>query len=492
MKKDNSGNIEEQGLVDNKELPEGWQELPLLELCELIRGVSYIKGEESHTSGKGFVPLLRANNIDRELKFDDIYYIPERYVKSKQFLRQGDALFAMSSGSKSVVGKAATVKQPFNGTFGAFCGVLRPSNHVDWKFFGYFFQTKYYRDRISEASAGVNINNLKREYFEAINFPFPPFAEQQRIVTSVEALLAHVTAAGDRLNRVQLFMKKFRQAVLAAACSGRLTGGWREKNSQIPSSTEALDAFFRSVRDDSSLKIIQKRTKDTETNPDFEWPFEIPESWCWAKLEKLAAIEKNSITDGPFGSNLKTEHYSQSGPRVIRLQNIGDGSFIDIKTHISQSHFDTLHKHEIFPGDIAIGLLGDPIPRSCIIPDGIGPAIVKADCTRFKPNPELALTKFLSYAINVPELRSQATESVHGVARPRLNLTQIKNFSVPLPPLAEQHEIVRRVGMLFERADAFDQEVAAASWRCERLTQTVLAKAFRGDLVPAGMVEGKA
>jgi type I restriction enzyme S subunit len=243
-----------------------------------------------------------------------------------------------------------------------------------------------------------------------------------------------------------------------------------------------MDTFFRSVRDDDSLKILQKRAKDTETTTDFEGSFEIPESWCWAKLEKLAALEKYSITDGPFGSNLKTEHYLPSGPRVIRLQNIGDGSFIDIKTHISQSHFDTLHKHEIFPGDIAIGLLGDPIPRSCIIPAGIGPAIVKADCTRFKPNQELALTEFLSYAINEPELRLQATESVHGVARPRLNLTQIKNFAIPLPPLAEQHEIVRRVNALFECTDAIEREVAAASRRCERLTQAVLGKAFRGEL----------
>jgi restriction endonuclease S subunit len=73
--------------IDNGELPEGWEEAPLLELCELIRGVSYTKGEESHTSGKGFVPLLRANNIDRKLKFDDIYYVPERFVKLKQYLQ---------------------------------------------------------------------------------------------------------------------------------------------------------------------------------------------------------------------------------------------------------------------------------------------------------------------------------------------------------------------------------------------------------------------
>lgn len=369
------------------------------------------------------------------------------------------------------------------------CRIRLENDQIDKKYLLYYLNSSHSISQINSQVFGSTRPRVNLKEVRDIVILVPPLTEQQRIVARVEALLTQVNAARDRLNRVPLIMKKFRQAVLAAACEGRLTEGWREENSQILSSTEALNTFFRSVRDDSSLKIIQRRTKDAQPIPDFEWSFEIPESWCWATLEKLASLEKYSITDGPFGSNLKTEHYSQSGPRVIRLQNIGDGSFIDVKTHISESHFDTLHKHKIFPGDIAIGLLGDPIPRSCIIPDGIGPAIVKADCIRFKPNPELVLTEFLSYAINEPELRSQATESVHGVARPRLNLTQIKNFSVPLPPLAEQHEIVRHVGMLFERADAIDREVEAAGRRCERLTQAVLGRAFRGELV--GRENGK-
>ena len=89
----------------------------------------------------------------------------------------------------------------------------------------------------------------------------PPLAEQQHIVARLEALLSHVNAARDRLSRLPLSMKKFRQAVLAASCSGRLTEGWREENSQIASSTEALDTFFRSIRDDSSLKITRKENK---------------------------------------------------------------------------------------------------------------------------------------------------------------------------------------------------------------------------------------
>ena len=73
----------------------------------------------------------------------------------------------------------------------------------------------------------------------------------------------------------------------------------------------------------------------------------LPSSWCWATVGDVAAPEPNSITDGPFGSNLKTSHYTDSGPRVIRLQNIGDGVFVDEKAHISQDHFNSLLKHHV-------------------------------------------------------------------------------------------------------------------------------------------------
>jgi type I restriction enzyme, S subunit len=68
----------------------------------------------------------------------------------------------------------------------------------------------------------------------------------------------------------------------------------------------------------------------------------LPHGWAWAALSQLASSERNSITDGPFGSNLKTAHYTKSGPRVIRLQNIGDGKFIDEHAHISEEHFHFL------------------------------------------------------------------------------------------------------------------------------------------------------
>jgi len=91
-------------------------------------------------------------------------------------------------------------------------------------------------------------------------------------------------------------------------------------------------------------------------------------------LGELAANERNAITDGPFGSKLKTDHYTEAGPRVIRLKNIGDAEFVDAKAHISETHFATLQKHRLFAGDILIAGLGENPPRSCLVPESLGPA----------------------------------------------------------------------------------------------------------------------
>lgn len=168
----------------------------------------------------------------------------------------------------------------------------------------------------------------------------------------------------------------------------------------------------------------------------------LPHGWTYAALVDLAAPEPNAITDGPFGSHLKTSHYTSSGPRVIRLQNIGNGVFIDEKAFISEAHFKGLSKHHICAGDIAIAALGETLPRSCVIPPWVGPALVKADCSRFKPDPSLTIPEYLNYALNSPDVRNRTSRIIHGVGRPRLNLSDIRGIEVPLAPLGEQRRIV--------------------------------------------------
>lgn len=199
--------------------------------------------------------------------------------------------------------------------------------------------------------------------------------------------------------------------------------------------------------------------------------------WPLRTIGELAAKEPNSITDGPFGSKLKTVHYTASGPRVVRLANIGDGVFIDAKAHISDEHFATLQKHRVFPGDLVFAALGENPPRSCLVPDDLGPAIVKADCIRFKPGPLLS-PKFANYALNSNFTRQKLKGTIHGVGRPRLNLTEIKGIAIPVPPLGEQRRIVAEIEKQFTWLEAAVTTLTRVRANATRYRRALLAAAY--------------
>ena len=125
-----------------------------------IRGVSY-KPEDLHPYlDENSITLLRANNIQEgKLVLDDVVFVDKARVREEQVLRKGDILVCTSSGSKDLVGKAALVTADAQITFGAFCKVVRPISG-DPYYFGLFFDSPIYRKKISDASAGANINNI--------------------------------------------------------------------------------------------------------------------------------------------------------------------------------------------------------------------------------------------------------------------------------------------------------------------------------------------
>src|SRR5690348_5609672 len=102
-------------------LPQGWVRATLGDLVEIIRGVSYEKADAREAPGPGLVPILRATNIGESLIFDDLLFVPKARVSQEQRLRSGDIVVAASSGSRSVVGKAAPLVSSWDGAFGVFC-----------------------------------------------------------------------------------------------------------------------------------------------------------------------------------------------------------------------------------------------------------------------------------------------------------------------------------------------------------------------------------
>lgn len=152
-----------------------------------------------------------------------------------------------------------------------------------------------------------------------------------------------------------------------------------------------------------------------------------------------------SIVDGPFGSSLTSAHYSDEGARVIRLGNIGVNRFRDEdQAFIPLDYATRLSHHEAQPGDVVIAGLGDdkwPLGRATVLPD-IGPAIVKADCYRARPN-SLVNAGYLAWALSAPASRRQISLLARGATRARLNTSVVRQITIPVPSVEEQVRIVQ-------------------------------------------------
>ena len=208
-------------------LPEGWASASVSTVTTLIRGVTYKREQAINYLKDDYLPLIRANNIQNG-KFDttDLVFVPENLVKESQKISSEDIVSAMSSGSKSVVGKSAHQLIPFECSFGAFCGALRPDKRIFPKFIAHFTISSFYRNKISSLSAGANINNIKPSSFDLINIPIPSFFDQKNVAEKNATLLVQVDRIKARLEKISQILKSFRHAVLGGAGSGKLTEHW--------------------------------------------------------------------------------------------------------------------------------------------------------------------------------------------------------------------------------------------------------------------------
>lgn len=168
----------------------------------------------------------------------------------------------------------------------------------------------------------------------------------------------------------------------------------------------------------------------------------IPRSWFVKTLLETVGNDKSSIVAGPFGSNLKVSDYRNEGVPIIRLQNIERNQFVvkDIQ-FISPKKAEELAYHSFQGGDIVLAKLGDPVGKTCIVPDQFQHGIVVSDVVRIRVDESRVNKSFLTFLLNSDAVVKQLNSDIIGTTRPRLNLDQIRNIFLPLPPKDDQDKI---------------------------------------------------
>lgn len=408
-------------------LPRGWATGRFEDVVTVVRGVTFSKDQRAEEPTAGYRPCLRSGNVQQQLTIDNLIYVPQSVVKSSdRFIRDGDAIVSMSN-SYDLVGKVARADKRHEGmTFGAFLSSFRSELLDSGYLFGLLRSPSVQSDMRATASQTVNISNLSISGMADIVLPIPPAAEQCRIVVKLDALTARLARARAELDRVQKLATKLRQAALS---------GIRTRVASAP-------------------------------------------------LVRVADVAETTF-DGPFGSNLKSADYSTKGVRVIRLENIGHLQFVAEKeTYIPPAKYDTLTRHTLQGGDILFSSFVDQQVRVCLLPASAGLAINKADCFAVRIAENRADARFVTLMLASTQTYEAMRAKVHGATRPRIGLSQLRDYELPMPDLATQRSLADLLDAAFARADRLEAEAARARALLDRLESAILARAFRGELVP--------
>ena len=264
--------------------------------------------------------------------------------------------------------------------------------------------------------SGANLPRLDPKLLVEYEIPLPPLTEQKRI--------ASLLARADRLRQLRQTAHNLGDALLQSVF---------------------LEMFGNPLVNDKGWKVRTLRSVSSK------------------------------FSDGPFGSDLKSEHYVSEGVRVIRLQNIGVGNLIDNdQAYISEEHFAELSKHRCLPGDVIVGTMGDPNLRAMILPDSIPQALNKADCVQIRVNPKICNNQFICWLVNMPQTLQLASGMIHGQTRARINMGRLAELEVPIPPLSLQEEFAGVVA----RVESLRGRMGESTRQVEGLFESLLAEAF--------------
>jgi type I restriction enzyme S subunit len=428
------GNNEEASLLataENSEandgLPEGWANCQIADIAEV--NPKKIDAEPDVISG--FVPMSHApTSFQGRLKYDEKPWgdIQKSYTNFKD----KDVIFAKVTPCFEN-GKAVIVRGLPSG-IGAGSSefyVLRAhENCISEKLIFALIKTyQFAQEGAANMTGAVGLRRVPRSFVERFPVALPPLAEQTVIAQTLDTLLAQVDNIKTRLDAIPKILKTFRQSVLAAAVNGKLTGEWRGDNECV--------------------------------------------EWQELSLEKISS----NVVDCPHS----TPKWSEEGYICLRTT-----AFNPFKLDLSNQGFvnedvyqDRIQRLKPISGDILYSREGT-VGIACQIPNGVelclGQRMVLIRAGK-KIN-----AKYLTMVLNSDRILSIVQSKTIGSTVPRVNMKDIRSYPIPLPATEEQTQIVHQVEELFAFADQIEQQVKNAQGRVNNLTQSILAKAFSGEL----------
>jgi len=454
------------------ELPKGWSEISLDKVL-----LSYESGSRPKGGVRGIpdgVPSIGGEHLTYSggFNFSNIKYVPLEFANhmSKGKIQLHDILIVKDG---ATTGKTAFVDKDFPFDF-AFVNehvfVCRVNEKHDVKYIFHYLFSYEGQQRILENFQGSAQGGINKSFASGTSIPLPPtLEEQKRIVERLDLLLGKISKTKKQLDKIPAILKQFRQSVLSSACSGRLTADWRDEH-ECRNSQELIKEI--------SIKRLNsyKKIKSIDIGIDYikKIECELPDNWCWTALSNYSTCSRGRFSIRPRND----PRYFNGKYPFIQIGNLPkEGGYVN-------NHTQTLNEmglgvSKMFSkGTVVIAIVGATIANTGILsydmcfPDSL---------VGIETGTE-AGNKYVEYYLrSVKEDIRQV--SYAGGGQPNIKLETLEPYPIPLPPIPEQEEIVRRIDQLFTWVDKIEQRYKNAKDLLARGEKVIYAKAFRGELV---------
>jgi len=367
-----------------------------------------------------------------------------------------------------------------------------------------------------ELASGTTFLEISGKRAAKIPLPMAPLPQQHRIVAAIESYLTRLDAAVASLERVQKSLKRYRASVLKAAVEGRLVPTeaelarkegrsyesacellepilaerkkrWIEANAEKArgkAEAKALKAgkpwthaddvkILEKERDKAAKKYKEPSAPDTSNLPD------LPEGWCWTSSDQLMRY----VTSG---SRDWSKYYSDGGALFVRTEDI-KWNYLDLSSvaHVSLPETVEGKRSLLQPRDLLITITGANVGRCAVVPQQISEAYVSQSIALVRlVDSSLASYLHLFSQTNLQGAQTELERLAYGMGRPVLNLTNVRELNIPLPPLGELQRIVEEADSRLCQGESIRELVRGSGLRIDRLRQSILKWAFEGKLIP--------
>ena len=477
------------------DVPNQWSWVALADIGYIERGVSFPSSAKETSCLDGHIACLRTTNIQTNVDWSDLIFVPSNYVTSgAKLVRQNDIMISMAN-SFELVGKVSFVDTlPIVATFGGFIAAFRSIGEINTRYIYLVMKSRFMQEMFRQSSSQTtNIANISLGRTYPLPFPLPPLAEQQRIVAKVDELFAQTRALEARMRQAQENVVTVNRAALhrlhTAQDNDKFQTAWHTirdhfdvlyddprnvaelrqtildlavRGKLVPQdpNDEPAEELLKNIGGGKSTKNGRKESlKPTRVSVRTDTLHDVPSSWVWAQFFEVANIATNSTDPGlyPDLPHIAPDNIEKFTGRLLAYRTVAEDGVSSVN-------------HHFFAGQLLYSKIRPNLSKAVLI-DFEG--LCSAD---MYPIESLIDARYLHLYILSSTFLSMVTRNDTRVAMPKINQKALSKVPVAVPPLTEQQRIVANVDQLMRLCDTLEAGLAQTEASRSTLTQAVLHK----------------